>query len=86
LVAEGVRERCQLATGDMKSMPFPDASFDLFSSLAIHNMANLVGRSRTIDEIARLLAPDGRVVIADLAWTRVYARGLSGAEIGFMRD
>jgi arsenite methyltransferase len=83
LVAEGVRERCELATGDMRSMPFPDASFDLIvSSLAIHNIGNPEGRSRAIDEIARALAPDGRVAIADLAWTQVYARRLEA--LGFI--
>jgi SAM-dependent methyltransferase len=77
LVAEGVRERCKLVTGDMRSMPFPDASFDLIvSSLAIHNIRDLAERRRAIDEIARTLAPSGRVAIADLAWTRVYARRL----------
>jgi arsenite methyltransferase len=83
LVAEGVRERCELVTGDMRSMPFPDASFDLIiSSLAIHNIGNLAGRSRAIDEIARALAPDGHVAIADLAWTRVYVRRLES--LGFI--
>jgi len=32
LAAEGVRERCELLTGEMRSMPFPDASFDLIVS------------------------------------------------------
>jgi arsenite methyltransferase len=83
LVAEGVRERCELATSDMRSMPFPDASFDLVvSSLAIHNIGNVVGRRQAIDEIARVLTPNGRVAIADLGWTRVYARRLKA--LGFI--
>jgi arsenite methyltransferase len=83
LVAEGVRERCELATGDMRSMPFPDASFDMIvSSLAIHNIRDLAGRIRAIEEIARALAPGGRVVIADLAWTRAYAQRLEA--LGFI--
>jgi ubiquinone/menaquinone biosynthesis C-methylase UbiE len=77
LVAEGVCERCGLVTGDMRSLPFPDASFDMIvSSLAIHNIRDPEGRSRAIDEIARALAPGGCVVIADLAWTRTYAKWL----------
>jgi ubiquinone/menaquinone biosynthesis C-methylase UbiE len=82
LVAEGVRERCKLVTGDMSSMPFPDASFNLtVSSLAIHNIRDFAGRMRAIEEIARVLAPGGRVVIADLLWTRTYMRRLKG--LGF---
>jgi arsenite methyltransferase len=44
LVAEGVRERCKLVTGDMRSMPFRNASIDMIvSSLAIHNIRILRG-------------------------------------------
>ena len=83
LAAEGVRDRCELVTGDMRSMPFPDASFDVtVSSLAIHNVRNLSGRAQAIEEIARTLTPGGRVAIADLAWTRVYARKLEA--LGFV--
>ena len=77
LAAEGVRERCELVTGDMRAMPFPDASFDLIvSSLAIHNILGSVERSRAIDEIPRTLAPCGRVAIADLACTDPMRKGL----------
>jgi len=48
----------------------------IVSSWAIHNIPNLTGRSQAIDEIARALSPGGRVTIADLAWTRVYAEKL----------
>src|SRR5262249_35042663 len=83
LVAEGGRDRCELVTGDMMSMPFPDASFELVvSSLAIHNIRSSAGRSHAIEEIARTLAPGGRVAIADLAWTRVYAQQLEA--LGFI--
>ncbi len=77
LEAEGVRDRCQLFTGDMRSMPFRDATFDVIvSSIAIHNIRDGAGRSRAIDEIARVLKPGGRLVIADLLWTRTYAAQL----------
>jgi arsenite methyltransferase len=73
--SEGVRDRCELVTGDMRSMPLDDASFDVVvSSIAIHNVLDREGRRRAIDEIARVLKPGGRVAIADLAWTRDYAR------------
>jgi len=83
LVAEGVRDRRKLVTGDMRSMPFQDASFDvMLSSLAIHNISSLAGRSRAIEEIARALAPGGRVAIANRAWTRAYAQSLEA--LGFI--
>lgn len=83
LVAEGVREHCELVTGDMRSMPFPDASFaTIVSSLAIHNIPNLAGRIHAVREIARTLEPGGRVTIADLAWTHAYAKELGA--LGFV--
>lgn len=83
LAAEGVHERCELVTADLRSIPFPDGSFDMIvSSLAIHNIPDRAGRIRAIEEIARALVPGGRVAIADLAWTRVYARKFEA--LGFM--
>jgi arsenite methyltransferase len=77
LFTEGVRERCELVTGDMQSMPFPDASFDIVvSSIAIHNIRRRSGRRNAIDEIARVLKPGGRLMLADLAWTGSYAAQL----------
>ena len=77
LSAEGVSERCDLRTGDMMALPFPDATFDLVvSSLAIHNIARREGRLRAVDEAVRVLKPGGRLLIADLTWTRAYAKRL----------
>jgi arsenite methyltransferase len=74
LDTEGVRNCCELQTGDMRTMPFPDSAFDLVvSSLAIHNIRGSQGRSRAIDEAVRVLRPGGRLLIADFMWTRAYA-------------
>jgi arsenite methyltransferase len=83
LVVEGVCERCELMTGDMRSMSFPDASFDVtVSNLAIHNVRGVAGRRQAIQEIARTLVPGGRVAIVDLACTRAYAQELEA--LGFI--
>jgi ubiquinone/menaquinone biosynthesis C-methylase UbiE len=82
LTAEGVAERCELETGDMLAMPFADNTFDLVvSSLAIHNiderdLRNHTRRLQAVSEAARVLKPRGRLVIADLLWTRRYAHHL----------
>jgi len=74
---EGVRNRCELQTGDMGAMPFPDCAFDLVvSSLAIHNIKSSQGRLQAIDEAVRVLRPGGRLLIADLMRTKEYARRL----------
>ncbi|ORV12721.1 class I SAM-dependent methyltransferase [Mycobacterium celatum] len=75
--AEGVADRIELHTRDMTALQFPDASFDfVVSSLAIHNLPGNNARRSAIDEAVRVLRPGGRVVIADIGFTRLYARRL----------
>ena len=75
--AEGVGDRVEVVDGDMRALPFADASFDaVVSSLAIHNVAESEGRERACFEIARVLRPGGRVAILDLAATGAYVFAL----------
>ena len=75
--AEGVADRVELHTRDMTDLEFPDESFDLIvSSLAIHNLPNNGARRSAIAEAVRVLRPGGRVVIADIGFTRRYAAWL----------
>ncbi|QOY90393.1 class I SAM-dependent methyltransferase [Paludibaculum fermentans] len=74
---EGVSDRVQIETGDMRNLPFPDATFDLVvSSLAIHNIRSDADRRRAIAEGYRVIKPGGRMVIADIRATRTYADAL----------
>lgn len=75
---EGVADRVVVKTGDMRAMPFPDGSFDIVvSNVAIHNVYEREGREKTMREIARVLKPGGRVVIADIRYVNQYAEELS---------
>jgi len=72
-VAEGVADRVELHTADMRALPFDDDSFDVIvSSLAIHNIRGAAGRDQAIDEAVRVLRPGGRLMIADVRGTRQY--------------
>ena len=43
---EGVQDRIDIETGDMRALPFPDATFDVVvSSLAIHNIPSNAARA-----------------------------------------
>jgi arsenite methyltransferase len=74
---EGAADRVEIQTGDMRALPFPDASFDLVvSSLAIHNIRGDAERSKAVAEAFRVLKPEGRIVIADIRATRMYESAL----------
>jgi arsenite methyltransferase len=56
---EGVADRVQIETGDMRALPYPEATFDLVvSSLAIHNIRSNADRKRAIGEGFRVLNPE----------------------------
>ncbi len=74
---EGVADRVELHTGDMRQLPFDEGSFDVVvSSLAIHNIRGASERARAVREAARVLKKGGKLVIADIRNTRTYARVL----------
>ncbi|MBK7864413.1 MAG: class I SAM-dependent methyltransferase [Archangiaceae bacterium] len=78
--AEGVAERITLETGDMRKLPFADASFDLvLSSLAIHNVPSAEGRAEACREMARVLKPGGRVAVLDIFSTAEYVKAFETA-------
>ena len=77
-IAEGVADRVELHTGDMRALPFEDNSFDVVvSSLAIHNISGSAGREKAINEVVRVLRPGGRLMIADVRGTRQYEAQLA---------
>lgn len=70
-------ERVQIDTGDMRQLPYPDASFDVIvSSLAIHNLPGGADREQAVREIARVLKPGGRLALLDFRHTGNYVRTL----------
>jgi SAM-dependent methyltransferase len=78
--AEGVPERVEVHEGDMRKLPFADASFDaVVASLSIHNIYRVEGRRQAILEMVRVLKPGGKVALMDIRHVREYAAGLLGA-------
>ena len=75
---EGVADRVELHTADMRQLPFPNSSFDVaLSSLAIHNIPSVSERTQAITEAVRVLKPGGKLVIVDFhAVTQSYGEQL----------
>jgi SAM-dependent methyltransferase len=77
---EGVRDRVELHTGDMRKMPFADATFDaITASWSIHNIYDAAGRADALREVVRVLKPGGKVALTDIKHAREYARVLTEA-------
>src|SRR5262249_15002876 len=75
--AAGVAGRVEVHTGDARQLPFPDADFDVvLSTAALHNIPDASGRDRAVREVARVLKPGGRVVLADIQHLPRYAEVL----------
>lgn len=83
----GVAERVRIDTGDMRHLPYADASFDaIVASLAIHNLPTETEREQAVREIARVLKPGGQVALLDFRCTALYAQVLREAGLGVQRS
>jgi ubiquinone/menaquinone biosynthesis C-methylase UbiE len=74
---EGVSDRVEVRDGDMRKLPFPDASVDaVVANLAIHNISSREGRRQAISEIVRVLKPGGQIALMDFKHVGQYAQDL----------
>lgn len=63
-VTQGLQERVRFEQADAQAIPYPDDSFDVvISTGVVHQVADPVAM---LEEIARVLTPDGMLYIADL--------------------
>jgi ubiquinone/menaquinone biosynthesis C-methylase UbiE len=70
---EGVLEKIEVRNEDVRSMSFPNDSFDVvISNLCIHNIPGKDGRDKACREIARVLKPNGTAIITDKSHTKEY--------------
>ncbi|GIM46655.1 type 11 methyltransferase [Collibacillus ludicampi] len=75
---EGV-PHIEVVDGDVQELPFADECFDVVvSNFVIHNIKSAGGRARAIQEMWRVLRPNGHLVISDISRTQEYVQILSG--------
>ena len=65
----GLSPQPHFARADAQSLPFPDGRVDLV--MANHMLYHVPDRGRALAELARVLAPGGRLVVATNAWTHL---------------
>lgn len=71
---ENVSDRVEVHDGDMRKLPFADASFDVvIAHFAIHNIPSHEGRREAICEAVRVLKPGGQVALSDMKSVALYA-------------
>jgi demethylmenaquinone methyltransferase/2-methoxy-6-polyprenyl-1,4-benzoquinol methylase len=67
--------RADITLGDATSLPYDDASFDLvFTSLFLHELEPDV-RGSVLEEMVRVVRPDGRILIIDFRVGRLRWKG-----------
>jgi SAM-dependent methyltransferase len=75
--AESVVDRVEIQDGDMRRLPFENASIDVVvANLSIHNIYNREGRREAINETVRVLKPGGKVVLMDFEHVKEYGEDL----------
>jgi arsenite methyltransferase len=71
---EGVANRVEIMTSDMRELPFEDGTMDVvISRAAIHNLYVKADREKAIKEITRVLKPGGSALIEDIRHGNEYA-------------
>jgi ubiquinone/menaquinone biosynthesis C-methylase UbiE len=71
---EGVADRVEVRTADMRDLPFQDGAFDrVVSCAAIHNISASKEHAKAIREIARVLKPGGTALVDDIRHSGQYA-------------
>lgn len=85
-VGAGVADRVEVEEADARSLPFPDASFDVvLSTFVVHNLRPRTEQDRALREMVRVLRPGGHVAIVDIEGTGRYARVFEDAGLTEVR-
>ncbi len=75
---EGVADRVEVRTADMRELPFADDSIEIvLSHWTVHNSPDAADRAKALAEIVRVMKPNGWLVLADIELLAEYAAELN---------
>jgi arsenite methyltransferase len=64
---EGVSDKIEVQNVDARTMPFNSETFDVIvSSLALHHISGHIQREQALEEMIRVLKPDGVILLYDM--------------------
>jgi ubiquinone/menaquinone biosynthesis C-methylase UbiE len=77
---EGVKHKIEVRNEDARNLTFADNSFDVvLSLLCIHNIEPKADQEKACFEIARVLKPNGTVLVGEYMPTTAYAKAFAKA-------
>ena len=79
--AEGVAGRLEVRHGPLDAVDLPDASVDVATACFCLHHLPAARRARALGELARVLRPGGRLLIADVARRAEYASALGALSL-----
>jgi SAM-dependent methyltransferase len=83
---EGVSDRVEVKEGDVRHLPFADATFDVIvSNFVLHEMKTEADREQMLRELVRVLKPGGRLVLVDFIFTGQCVETLQAIGIGDLK-
>lgn len=83
---EGVADRIVVRDGNACNLPFPDGSFDLVTSSNMLHHLSKDERTQAVREMARVLKSGGKLVIAEIAFTKQFVQVLSECGLKDIQD
>ena len=80
---EGALDRVEVKEGDVRQLPFADASFDvILSNFVVHEVNNRAEREQMLREMVRVVKPGGRLALVDFIFTSECVRVLQAIGVG----
>lgn len=78
IVTLGYEKVAKVTTANMLNLPFEDNSFNIVTaSLAIHNLKSKAERAAALKEAARVLKPNGQLLIIDFNHDHEYQKAIT---------